>query len=505
MNEEATMNEEPTMNEKATMNEEPIQRKIAKENFGFYGVICFIYAIFYTFCTYKNDAGIAIFLLDAGTIYFYYRILKKLGKQLKKGSLFFITTILLLGVSIVLTDDWFIIFMSKLMIQVLLVIFLLHQFYEDSKWSFIKYLQAFSILLIESIAAVAYPFSDLVYAIKKRRNKDNHKVMYGLVGLLAAIPMVFIIMNLLISADVIFADLFHSVTKQVFAFRELLWIGLIVIWYYVSKYCFFNALIKNNIKEEVNDRRTLEPMIAFTFTGAISVIYLIFCAVQMVGLFGGYLSLPKGYTYAQYAREGFFQLLFVCIINMVIVLVCMAFFRENKLLKSILSVISACTYVMLVSSAYRMILYIKVYQLTYLRVFVLWALVVIAFLMFGTMIYIYKREFPIFRYFMVVITVCYLIFSYSHPDYIVAKYNIEVIQENNLSDSKDRSKINVDLLYITSLSADAAKALQEYDKNNWNVHKYYEDKNDFKMNIRTFNVSRYTASKTADKFLDSFQ
>ena len=41
---------------------------------------------------------------------------------------------------------------------------------------------------------------------------------------------------------------------------------------------------------------------------------------RQVYLFGGLMQLPSGYTYARYAREGFFQLLFVCILNVIIVL-----------------------------------------------------------------------------------------------------------------------------------------------------------------------------------------
>ena len=73
----------------------------------------------------------------------------------------------------------------------------------------------------------------------------------------------------------------------------------------------------------------------------------------------------------------------VCILNLMIVLVGINLFKESKILKTILCVISLCTFVMIASSAYRMILYIRFYYLTFLRIFVLWALVVIALLMIG--------------------------------------------------------------------------------------------------------------------------
>ena len=82
-------------------------------------------------------------------------------------------------------------------------------------------------------------------------------------------------------------------------------------------------------------------------------------------------------TYSQYAHQGFWQLLFVSIINFLAVLVCMQVFGENKILEILLCVISVCTCVMILSAAYRMLLYVEEYDLTFLRVLVLWFLAVL--------------------------------------------------------------------------------------------------------------------------------
>ena len=52
-------------------------------------------------------------------------------------------------------------------------------------------------------------------------------------------------------------------------------------------------------------------------------------------------GLPDGVTYSQYAREGFWQLLLVSLINFGTVLVCVRIFADNRILKGLLSVISA--------------------------------------------------------------------------------------------------------------------------------------------------------------------
>ena len=72
--------------------------------------------------------------------------------------------------------------------------------------------------------------------------------------------------------------------------------------------------------------------------------------------FMGKGSLPWGMTYSDYARQGFFQLLFVALLNLVMVLMCLKYCQENVLLNGVLLVISMCTYVMIASAIYRMLL-----------------------------------------------------------------------------------------------------------------------------------------------------
>ncbi|MFR8843777.1 MAG: DUF4153 domain-containing protein [Waltera sp.] len=65
------------------------------------------------------------------------------------------------------------------------------------------------------------------------------------------------------------------------------------------------------------------------------------------------MQLPESYTHAQYAAEGFFQLLAVSILNLILVLMCLSFFRESKVLKVIMTIMSLCTFIMIASSVMR--------------------------------------------------------------------------------------------------------------------------------------------------------
>ena len=127
-----------------------------------------------------------------------------------------------------------------------------------------------------------------------------------------------------------------------------------------------------------------DPVAGITFAGIMAAVYVIYSGIQILFLFFRLdTGLPEGVTYSQYAHQGFWQLLAVSLINFAAVLICQSVFGENRILKVLLTVISACTCIMIVSAVYRMLLYVSEYYLTFLRLLVLWFLSVLMLFFFG--------------------------------------------------------------------------------------------------------------------------
>lgn len=467
----------------------------------FFGSI--IYSFIYTFFLYKNSSGITYPFFVGGTLWFFFLCLKKLEITAKKDSIFYIISILLLGLSTCMTTSWSLIFMNKIAIFILLFCLMLHNFYDDSKWNFTKYLSAIFQLSFGSIAFFHRPFTDCAIVIRSKRaaqeNRES-KLIYVFYGILIALPLLLISIILLSSADLVFANIFEDFFHNLFNLSfsvDLIYIMLIIFFAFFSCYSIIVHLCKKNINTEIADKRTAEPIIAITFTSMLSLIYIVFSFIQIFYLFLVNLQLPQGHSYAGYARQGFFELLFVCLLNLVIVQICLARFRSHKILKSLLSVIIICTYIMIASSCFRMILYIKYYHLTFLRIFVLWSLLVIFLLMTGLLIQIYKETFPLFKYSMVVITVLYLSLSFLHPDYWIARYNISQLT----SASAENEIAMTDFVYLNHLSSDAASILLNDDYiENLEPGIFNKYKRDIRtdadqMDIRTFNFSLFMASR----------
>ena len=178
-------------------------------------------------------------------------------------------------------------------------------------------------------------------------------------------------------------------------------------------------------------------------------------------------------------------------------------------------------------------MYIRYYYLTFLRLFVLWSLVVLFLLFLGIVISIYKESFPLFRYSMTVVSVLYIILSFAHPDYFIAKVNLsnasQRIDDNACDNNSTFFLADMsydDFGYLCNLSADAAPAIIPYiEKIGYDLDDYrdmskleYEELYDNYgsrwyidgfgyyymhninescegLSIRTYNVSRHRALK----------
>lgn len=519
----------PTANTQRTpIKPEPEETKKFKENYVFFASASLIYAVFYAFCMFKNGSGITFPFFVGGGLVFLCLSLPKLGLTLKKGSIFYMVAIVLLGVSTFCTDDGRIIFFNKLGILLLMMSLMLKQFYNTAGWKLGKFLGSIVVMASASIAELGRPFSDGKKYRQSRPDKTNKKLVAVGMGLLIAMPLLLVVLILLSDADAVFRQMTKKLLDGI-TIGNIMNVLLRIAFIFFASYAFLAYLCGKTLKEEVKDRKNGEPLVAITVTGLLTLLYLFFSGIQIAGLFLGKLKLPEGYTYAMYAREGFFQLLTVAFMNLIIVLVCLSFFKESKALKIILTVMSLCTFIMMASSAMRMIIYIYYYYMTFLRLLVLWGLTLLALLFLGIVINIFRDKFSLFRYSVVVVTVLYLALSFSHPDYIIARINVANASAQEIDTEKFQDRVPYhDYSYLSNLSADAAPVLVPYMQEQGYLMEaffaddpkgYARDRTDGErksrskidgygyfwmekmkertenLGIRTFNVSRYTAWK----------
>ncbi len=504
------------------------EEKISK-----YGLYTIIYAVFATFCLYKNHRGITFPFFALSTVAYYVLCLRKMEGKWQRKDIWYPIVIILLGVSVFLTEDKQMTGLAKCMTAILIGIFGLHILYDEKEWKFMGYIQALIQLIGGTVENCVSAFSETFVFMQNARNKEekvdkegnpvtkkNSKLLYVGIGILASIPLVAVILALLCKADAVFKEAVDRIL-EVIDLENIIGVLITMLFIFTVSYAVIRYLDEKSISVDDKEHHVYEPVLAITVTSIITVIYLFFCGIQVVYLtFGNFLTLPDGYTYAKYAREGFYELLTVCILNLIIVLVASYFFGESRVLKAILTVICICTYVMIASSAYRMMLYVREYDLTRLRVYVLYALVVLAVLLAGVIIYIYRESFPLFRYGITIITVAVTVMVFSHPTALIARYNIYQMTERHRM---------IDIDYLCELGTDAIPVilenfdeLYEYEQTHYKGKEYrngeYYDGNShmmrfyeesfgkwaddedydcpsYDMSFRSFNLSKFFAQK----------
>ena len=155
------------------------------------------------------------------------------------------------------------------------------------------------------------------FSVKKEEKRDWRMV---LLGIIISIPALLIIVPILSQADTGFRNLVSAILDLLGAdFRILIWRGIVGILLGALMFgTLYGGAYKRHVKEEEcihfheeSGRvfRFVPDIAVLTFGVIVSAVYLLFIGLQARYLFSAFFGLlPEAYTYAQYARQGFFDL-----------------------------------------------------------------------------------------------------------------------------------------------------------------------------------------------------
>ena len=427
---------------------------------------------------------------------------RSLGKSLIKEAngkvgikLFYCISLVLLSISKCTTASADIQWADGVGIFLIFVCLLLKQYCDQEATEITGQMLKMIIMLFTPIVNIARPFTER-YAYRKahagQETKGKKTLRSVLIGVVIAIPLLVVILALLSSADLVFGDIVSDILQSIelpnFS-ADYIGVPFKLFIGFLAFYGWIGSLPDEKFYESKGGKK-FDAVVAITFNSLIALVYLFFSGIQFIYLVGK-MELPGGYTYAEYAHEGFYQLLAVTILNLILVSFCKKHFKDNAVLKVVLVVISLCTYVMIASSALRMYLYVSVYGLSHLRVYVLWLLVVLAVWTTLLIVGIYK-ELPFFRLITVFVTVWYLAFVFSVPDRWIAAYDLSLETPPS------------DLAY--EVYPDAAPVLAE-DGRYWfeycrimhSDYKEYKEKSTLKF-IREYNFGEDRAMRLIGKY-----
>lgn len=195
----------------------------------------------------------------------------------------------------------------------------------------------------------------------------------ALLGILCALPVFCVVVVLLSKSDAafegmtshLFADAGRVVSRLVLA---------VILFPFLLSLGF--SLYKTPDKEKpAKERKGLDTSFIAAFLGLLSAAYLVYLFSQLayfVSAFSGIL--PKGYTfsYAEYARRGFFELCGIAAINLTLLYLTLLLSRKKDgklpvLLRVMGTFIDVFTLFLICTAMAKMILYIRQYGTTVLR------------------------------------------------------------------------------------------------------------------------------------------
>jgi hypothetical protein len=302
----------------------------------------------------------------------------------------------------------------------------------------------------EVIRATLLPFASLRSYIEVL-SAERHWVMIGL-GIVIAIPFLLIFALLFGSAD----PLFQRVLSDIFSFSDG---GKTVVRLLRDVFlfaCFLGAAWTMLSRAVVPTMRSwtviaISSIIPQTVLSCLNVLFLIFLGFQIPYLMGGGSFIAQyGITYADYARNGFFQLLIAGAIALTLILAIHVTteFRERftRLLGALLII---QTLVILVSAASRLRLYIGAYGLTVDRSWAAYGIFCIAVVLIMTLVALVTQveSFRLRKLLSLVAIASFSLPLLVNVESIVVTYNIQRAEAH--------PERPMDMGYLQSLSFDA--------------------------------------------------
>ena len=423
---------------------------------------------------WKQDLGISVLLFTIPIIWITTKLLK--GNIKNKKALLISIPIIVLSSTYFIFDNLIFYLINIVLIPILYLIMII---WAISDFQIKSIIYKIILMIFEPLNYIG----DVIRTILKEFNpkekdeqigekKEKNNIFKAIcfTGIIALI-----VIGLLCSADNEFAKLFSTIFKDINIFNvsELTGriISIIIAFFYFAGF-FMNMLDKENgLKEFEKDEKT-EKKESYTIRMMITVlnlVYLVFCFTQIKVLFT-----EQNIKYSEFARKGFFQLMIVSLINIVMILKANAknlkeTNKQRKYKKAMCIAMVIFTLVIIISAFARMSLYQQNYGYTRLRVLVDCALITEIILLIPTLVYILKNNINLIKTYFVIIVTMYCIVNFINIDKIIVKNNIERYKETGY----------IDLDYLIDMNnADIVEQLLELKDTEFKYsEKYYAQSN----------------------------
>ena len=350
-------------------------------------------------------------------------------------------------------------------LSLLLAIFWLRDFRTGNlfRWRWLDYIVAAFLLPLESFLR-PWPTLAAAQGELTRGESWSIRLLAVLRGLLLALPVAIVFLLLLSSADLIFADWVEEALKWINLERlfDILGRATVVLLLGVVFLGAWVAAMRRSREEGLV--RDGEPIVS-SFLGlteaglvlaTVDLIFALFVLVQFRYFFGGEANISQaGYTYAEYARRGFGELVAVSFLTLGLILLLGSLTKQETrrgraIFRSMSALAVAFTGVMLASAMFRLQLYERAYGFTRLRTYTHVAIILLAILFAAFLLLLFLGRLRRFAGVCLLGAIGFaLALGAINVDKLIVEQNFEHLEEIGELDS----------WFLTTLSDDAVPVL----------------------------------------------
>lgn len=277
-------------------------------------------------------------------------------------------------------------------------------------------------------------------------------------GLVLAVPVLAVMIPLLTSADAAFDGLLSLLPE--FETREFVSSGIYGIFLFPVMYTRCAALVHYDrpIGAPRERRWYMNHITVITLITVVCGLYSVYLLSQLAYFVGGFSGiLPEGYSMAEYARRGFFEMAVLCGINLGLITLAIGLVKKEPAAPLALRLeclfIGAVTLFLVVSASAKMGMYIGGYGLTRLRVLTEVIMVFLGLTTALICVWLFVPRLPYMKAVLILALVMGAAVSWVDVDTVVARYNVRAYQQGKLE--------TVDVYYLYTLSDGAVPWLQE--------------------------------------------
>lgn len=278
--------------------------------------------------------------------------------------------------------------------------------------------------------------------------KKGDEKLYARIGLafLITVPFLIVFMALLFDADKEYSAMIKSLLDFNHDF-ELYHLFTLPFYFFLYLLLFIYGASNHKKRDTIEKTKTLDLLIVGIFLTMINILFASFIAMQVPFLLSSDF-IPKG-NIADFAREGFFQLMMVMGLVVLIFLFIMRRFHGEKSLLFLLVVLLSQTIIMGIVSLKKMYLYQSIKGATQMRYYVEWFdYYLILVLALGIFFLLRKYTFNILLDVVSALgIIAFTLIVSLNIDAMVAKHNIEKFKTKpEMLDMKSLKNLSIDAL-----------------------------------------------------------